>query len=514
MLKIDKWINNNAFDNQEQIDKAIKSLNYHIIPHLATMNEVDCVNAVSLLRQASRKIVNEDEIFHIDGIELLKIVADKRNSVTQNVIQEINYEDEAIPWAKPLGQAAYHGIVGGFVREVMPFTVADPAAVMLNMLIGLSSIWGRNAYWEVSGSKHYCNLFGIIVGDTSYGAKGTSMDYPEAIIRAVDHSLVIKGGLSSSEGVIWQLRDPIIKPNKEGEDVVEDPGVADKRWLVYEPEFAAVLRQQQRSGNTLSEYLRQFWECKLQINTTTKNSPCQTSLSYLSFLGHITPTELRNTFSEESVFNGLGNRMIWVLSRRSKRLPNPPKFPEATFNFYVKAFKKINEFAKVKREIPFDAETAQEYEKIGGIFDELDQRREGQFGAMTARRIPIVRRLAVIYAILDTSTEVKMQHLRAALAIWKYADDSAKYLFAQASEEDPVADKILEFLKDKPEGLTQTDISSLFNRNKTAKQIKFALEKLSANGAIMYTQAKNPANNKIVNTWMITKPQNPLNEVN
>jgi hypothetical protein len=44
------------------------------------------------------------------------------------------------------------------------------------------------------------------------------------------------------------------------QDVEVDPGVSDKRLLVYEPEFALVLKQMERQGNTLSAILRQAWE--------------------------------------------------------------------------------------------------------------------------------------------------------------------------------------------------------------------------------------------------------------
>ena len=64
------------------------------------------------------------------------------------------------------------------------------------------------------------------------------------------------------------MRDPVMgreevkdKGRVTGyQDVEVDPGVSDKRLLVYEPEFALVLKQMERQGNTLSAILRQAWE--------------------------------------------------------------------------------------------------------------------------------------------------------------------------------------------------------------------------------------------------------------
>ena len=82
--------------------------------------------------------------------------------------------------------------------------------------------------------------------------------------------------------MIWAVRDPITKReavkerNKPTryEDVEADPGVADKRLLVYEPEFANVLKQTERQGNTLSAVVRNAWDGR-DLRSLTKNSPAE-----------------------------------------------------------------------------------------------------------------------------------------------------------------------------------------------------------------------------------------------
>lgn len=69
------------------------------------------------------------------------------------------------------------------------------------------------------------------------------------------------GGLASGEGLIYCVRDPVAskKPIRaDGEELgidghaIADKGVTDKRLLVFEGEFASVLRAQGREGNTRS----------------------------------------------------------------------------------------------------------------------------------------------------------------------------------------------------------------------------------------------------------------------
>jgi hypothetical protein len=61
--------------------------------------------------------------------------------------------------------------------------------------------------------------------------------------------LITGAGLSSGEGLIHAVRDPVTKVNKEGQEETVDPGVADKRLLIKESEFSRVLRVMGRPEN-------------------------------------------------------------------------------------------------------------------------------------------------------------------------------------------------------------------------------------------------------------------------
>ena len=67
--------------------------------------------------------------------------------------------------------------------------------------------------------RHYLNLFGVLVGESSKGRKGTSWHQIVYVLQHVDEEWRnnIANGLSSGEGLIWAVRDPITetKPIKE-----------------------------------------------------------------------------------------------------------------------------------------------------------------------------------------------------------------------------------------------------------------------------------------------------------
>src|SRR5262249_27469062 len=130
-----------------------------------------------------------------------------------------------------------------------------------------------------------------------------------------------KGGLSSGEGLINEVRDERREWNrKEGREEIVDPGIADKRLMIVEPEFASALAVMERPGNTLSSHIRRAWDGD-KLSTITRNSPLCATGAHISIVGHITIDELRARLTRTEAANGFANRFQFPLVRRSKELP-------------------------------------------------------------------------------------------------------------------------------------------------------------------------------------------------
>jgi hypothetical protein len=84
---------------------------------------------------------------------------------------------------------------------------------------------------------------------------------------------------------------------------------------------------------------------------------------------------------------------------------------------------------------------------------------------------------------LDKSAVIKAEHMQAALAVWGYCEDSARYIFGQQLG-DPVADAILAAIRENTEGLTRTEMSDLFGKHKSSDRIGQALTLLQEHGRI------------------------------
>jgi hypothetical protein len=90
-------------------------------------------------------------------------------------------------------------------------------------------------------------------------------------------------------------------------------------------------------------------------------------------------------------------------------------------------------------------------------------------------------RIACLYALLDQSPVIEIQHLKAALAVWRYCESSARFIFGSALG-DKTADEIFRALRQRPDGMTRDEIRQHFSRNLSSAEIGSALSVLQEHG--------------------------------
>jgi hypothetical protein len=325
-----------------------------------------------------------------------------------------------------------------------------------------------------------------LAGKSSHGRKGTSGDRVMQLMQFGDSDWCAKrvvSGLTSGEGVIWAVRDPIEKrePIKERgrvtgyQRVMVDEGVADKRLMVVESEFAQVLKVMQREGNSLSVVLRCAWDSG-DLKTLTKNNPARATGAHVSIAAHITKQELAKYLRDVDLFNGFSNRFLWLCVRRARLLPDGGRSLDLSplgtrLNYALAAARGVEEMNR----------SQQAGDLWHDVYAELTGERPGLYGAVTGRAEAQVLRLSMLYALFDGSPVIDEVHLRAALAFWRYAESSAELIFG-AEPEDPLIGMVLEKLRQAPGGLTRSQLRGAFHRNVPAPLLLAALAKLRDRG--------------------------------
>jgi len=365
-----------------------------------------------------------------------------------------------------LSEDALFGVAGEIVRKIAPHTEAHPAALLMQLLVGMGNLIGRDPYFQTERTKHHTNLFTVIVGDSSRGRKGTSWGHAHYLLEQVDPKWAgtqIIGGLASGEGVIAELRDSSEESHES----------KDKRLVLLEGEFSQALQVMSRAGNTVSAMLRNAWDTG-NLRNLSKGQPLQASNCHISMIGHITKTELRRLLSANDMANGFANRILWVRSERVRLLPDGGDIQSVDFDqelerlrLIAKSSRGIDEIRRAPDARDYWAEL---YEKLSR--DDV----AGTLGQVTNRAEAQVVRLSLLFAIMDLSRRVEVKHLKAAEAVWDYSFQSARWVFGE-NRYSANGKRLLEALQCGP--LTKTQIThEVFQKHLNQEESLAILEEI------------------------------------
>jgi hypothetical protein len=233
-----------------------------------------------------------------------------------------------------------------------------------------------------------------------------------------------------------------------------------------------------RDGNVLSPKLRQAWDSGT-LRVLTKNDPAVASGAHISMIAHVSSEELRRELDSSSAANGFGNRFVWICVRRSKSLPDGGCLQHSELDPVIEQLRGAVDFGRRADELRRNAAARSLWHSC---YEGLSEGRLGLYGSLTARAEAQVMRLACVYALLDRSAVVDEPHLRAALALWRYADGSVRFLFGDALGH-PLADGLLRVLRSKADaGLSRTEIRDALGRHEKQDAIAGALNLLAERG--------------------------------
>lgn len=449
----------------------------------------DAASAFEAQRQEFRQALRRAQVglAALEDPSILEREVEPRTAEVENTTADPGPPRDAWPVLDP---AAYHGLAGQAVRLIEPHTEADPVALIASLLSELGALLGRGPHLILDGAYHPLLIWPVLVGQSSKSRKGSADKRTRALLALVEPAWTrgeYRGTLSSGEGLAFAVRDPQYrdepvkekgKPTTETVTICVDRGVEDKRLFLVQAEFGAVLRIMARDGNTLSGVLRDAWD-GLDLVPMTKSNRVRATAPHVAIVGHVTRDELLRNLTATEASNGFGNRFVWLAVRRSKELPfSSEPDPSGVDRLAHELGRVIVQGRTVGRIGMTDAAR----EAWAAVYHDLSADRSGLFGALTARGEAYVMRLAGLYALLDGLAEIDRVHLTAALALWEYAEHSARQIFGDATG-DPIADTILRAIRASGE-LSDSQLSDLLGRHVSAARLGRAKAALVAGGLI------------------------------
>ncbi|CAN5255284.1 hypothetical protein BH11PLA2_BH11PLA2_30630 [soil metagenome] len=303
----------------------------------------------------------------------------------------------------PLLQEFANAIEGEIEGDTMP--------VVFVLLLSFGSAVGRGSWLSIGADRHHANLSACVVAPTGVGKSEpwavaqTLMGYVDA-----DHTANAIGyGLGSGEGLIERLQ------------------AEEKRCLIHEAEFGAVLTKARREGSTLSPTLCNAWDGRVLEIANRGKAMLKAEGHHVSVWANVTGDELTARLKQglEAV-NGFGNRFLWLQQKHRRNLP------------FGGDMRCLERFATPLRQALAKAKSNGELQWAEAgrtawaqAYDGLRQSQEKHWALGRARSQAL--RLTLIMALIDGSSIIEERHVVAGLWLWHWAEASALSIFAASS---------------------------------------------------------------------------------
>ena len=394
-------------------------------------------------------------------------------------------------------QAVWDCYLGDLTARMATTSEADPVGIYASLLGAAGVYLGQNPRVQAGDDRHPLLVWPLIVGRTGGGRKGASWSAARRLLSAGVPDFVaanIKSGLTSGEGlaaIFAEPEDDPLDPSGEaaapsrrggrGTGGLLPPG--DRRLLVFEPEWAAVMARMRRDGNTLSATLRAAWEGGdlSTLNVSARVAPS----SHVGLIAHITPEEFRAKLSSSDLAGGTYNRFLPLAVARTQFLPLSSGAPADLVHDLGAGLADRLDAGSRTSSVGFTASAAVLWRDLYVEFG-TDHGDNGPVEQFLSRTAPNCLRIAAIHAALDRKSAIEPDHLNAAAALIRYSIASVRTVFNH--NEDTA--RLLAYITDAgPDGRTRREITSEhFGGNKKADYIDSMLNRLITSNAVTPTQ--------------------------
>jgi hypothetical protein len=219
--------------------------------------------------------------------------------------------------------------------------------------------------------------------------------------------------------------------------------------------------------------IRVFWDSG-DYTPLTKNNPVRVRGAHINLISHITKSELNAMLSSVNMMNGFANRILWICARRTNYVSLPKRMPtDRIADLQLRIWRLVAQ-AQALGEVAMTTDAKATWRRI---YRELSQESPGIAGAIINRAEAQTLRLALVYALLDGKRSIDTPHILSALALWRYAAESAAFLFGENTV-DPMEQKIVALLK--MGSATATQIHRAFSGHASRERLQAALGSLEA----------------------------------
>lgn len=387
---------NDVFDRVRAVrgsyDKAKRGVEVSGYYPLAAMIDADDLDEIDQVIQAHKKANGPRLVLNGKPIASGTDVDDKDRPVA--------FEEYPEP-----PESAMYGWFGRYVDLMYPTTEATQGFHLATALTVAGAIVGRRVSAMYASEHIYPNQYTLLVGPTGSSRKGTTMKRahrlptyrdPSSQTMHVPPYAVIRN-VGSGASVVKTLRE---NPNT---------------LLVLEEATTLFNNMHRQGGEELLDRMIEAWDTPDFIQDNVKNNPSVAYSPFMSLMAGIQPGRLEDALGGNEIESGLANRMGIFFGVRRRVVANPPSLDKrAAHDLYHEFNSNVLSYGE-GHALLMDSEASGywdnwyiQYSSLKGSEDEL---------AMRIRHPDMVIKWALLFAISDRDSAIRVPHLEAALAI-------------------------------------------------------------------------------------------------
>ncbi|GAA3191824.1 YfjI family protein [Nonomuraea roseoviolacea] len=357
--------------------------------------------------------------------------------------------------APVISNEAFHGLFGRITDALDPYTEGSKVGVMVSLMSAYSAYIGYGPTVETGKGSSPLALWGVLVGRSGVGRKGTATGIARRVVDAAFASFaeesVVEGLPATGLGFITELAD-----RAEGT-------LANPVWFIEE-EGDALLSNARRDAK-VGVYLRKAFDAQT-IAHKTKMDDLRVRRPHLGLTMHVQPRNWAAVAGGKDATGGTWNRLLPVWVQQSKTLPVfESSDAHEAIRQAARALRQAGDYARQVDTVTVPGHVARVFEAKHRPIVEAMISTEAM-SQYAERAMAYMIRLAGLFALSERRDEISERDFDAALALVCYSIETIAYVLpeAEASEEASLAVKVENFVREAgPEGRTATEIYRALN---------------------------------------------------
>lgn len=386
---------------------------------------------------------------------------------------------------------AWYGLFSDY-RDIMgPTTEASDAFHYAVFCQVLGCTIGRSLRVYHAGDI-YPNFYIALVGRSGLSRKSISAGRGIDILNSLHHQEDDDTGAKPDFRIVTGIRSV--------EGLMEELQGKRKVRLIQIDELLSLLSKAKQDGSSnIVPQLTELYNCPNRHNPTIKTPSFQVVEPFVSILANTTHSWLTASLTVSHIYGGFANRWMYFIGNPKKPNYRPPKINQEKKSALLCSIKDIRKWAK--EEVPNgEIQISQKADKLFKKYYDGFYHRcmpDGILPTLIVRVQDFIWKIALLYAAIDRSIEIKNTHLEAAIAVGDYLEACVFHTFRTfaMSKAKMEEEKILEYLQSIKESISERDLYR--NLNLSSRDLGSKMQNLATIGLINITEKK-MGNNKTV----------------